>query len=69
MLCRLKIIGISKKTIDVQYDTNKETLIWEQWCDCSKAKRNLGGWHATTPIDVGLSKVYKHIKKNCDDYK
>jgi len=58
-----KIIHISGKEIDVEFDNTKNTLIWGQWCECSKAKQELDGWHATTPLAIGLKRVYDHVKK------
>lgn len=57
-----KIVGISGKDINLEYDRTRKTLIWGQWCDCSKAKQELDGWQAETPLDVGLARVYKHVK-------
>jgi len=58
-----KIIHISGKGIDIEFDDTKKTLIWGQWGDCLKAKQELDGWHATTPLEIGLERVYKHVKK------
>lgn len=61
-----KIIEISGKDIIIEFDETKETLIWGQRCDCSKAKQELDGWHATTPLEIGLKRVYDHIEKRID---
>jgi nucleoside-diphosphate-sugar epimerase len=57
-----KVIDISGKEITVDYDTEKETLIWGQWSDCQKILRELG-WEAKTPFDEGLKKVYSDIEQ------
>jgi GDP-D-mannose 3',5'-epimerase len=56
------IIKISEKKIEIEWDTEKETIIWGQWCDVEKIKNELG-WSATTPIEDGLKFVYNDIKK------
>ena len=56
-----KVIAISKKNIKIEYDTSKDTLIWGQWCDCSKIKNDLG-WEATTKLEDGLKVVYEDVK-------
>ena len=58
-----KIIHISGKKIDIEFDDTKNTLIWGQWCDCSKARQELDGWHALTPLEIGLKHVYDHVNK------
>jgi GDP-D-mannose 3',5'-epimerase len=57
-----KVIEISGKEIDVEYDTDKETLIWGQWSDCEKIYNELG-WKATTTFDEGLKRVYNDIQQ------
>ena len=56
-----KVIAISDKNIIINFDTSKETLIWGQWCDCSKIKNDLG-WQATTSLEDGLKVVYEDVK-------
>ena len=56
------VIGISKKDIDIEYDTTKETLIWGQWCSCKKAQSILG-WSAETSLEEGLKIVYNDLTK------
>ena len=56
-----KVIAISEKNIIINFDTSKETLIWGQWCDCSKIKNELG-WEATTTFEEGLKTVYEDVK-------
>jgi len=56
-----KVIAISGKNIKIEYDTSKDTLIWGQWCDCSKIKNDLG-WEATTKLEDGLKVVYEDVK-------
>lgn len=56
-----KVVSLSEKDVKIDYDTTKETLIWGQWCDCSKIKRELG-WEATTTLKDGLRIVYEDVK-------
>jgi GDP-D-mannose 3',5'-epimerase len=56
-----KVIAISDKNIIINFDTSKDTLIWGQWCDCSKIKNDLG-WEATTSLEDGLKVVYEDVK-------
>jgi|TARA_B100000282_G_scaffold51837_1_gene33106 nucleoside-diphosphate-sugar epimerase len=56
------IIDISGKNIHIEYDTTKETKIWGQWCDCTKASDELDGWEAKVSFKEGLEKVYLDIK-------
>ena len=58
----LTIIDISRKEIQIEFDTTKETLIWGQWCDCSAVKRDLG-WEAKVSFRDGLQKVYEDVKR------
>lgn len=58
-----KIISISGKQINLEFDQTKKTLIWGQWCDCSKAIKELDGWQSKIPLEVGLNKVYSEISK------
>ena len=58
-----KIIEISGKDIKIQFDKTRETLIWGQMCDCSKAKEILDGWEAEIPLDDGLKRVYSDVEK------
>ena len=62
------VIDISEKNIEVEYDTTKETLIWGQWCDCSKIKAEIG-WEAQTTLSEGLRCVYEDIKRRLDNEK
>lgn len=55
------VVQISGKDIDIKYDTTKETQIWGQWCDCSRAKEELG-WEAKVPFSYGLKEVYYDIE-------
>ena len=54
-------IDISGKDIEVEWDTDKKTVIWGQWCDVSKVKEELG-WEAQTSLKDGMIKVYNNIK-------
>lgn len=55
------VIEISKKDIDIIYDTTKETVIWGQVCDCTKIKDDLG-WEAQTSLKDGLTHVYNDVQ-------
>lgn len=59
-------IEISGKDIEVEWDTNKKTVIWGQWCDVSKAKEELG-WEAQTSLKDGMTKVYNDIKNRIEN--
>lgn len=54
------IINISGKDIEIEYDKNKNTAIWGQWCSTDKAKQLLG-WEAKTTIENGLRIVYADV--------
>ena len=54
-------IDISGKDIDIEWDTDKKTIIWGQWCDVSKIKNELG-WEAKISLKDGMVHVYNDIK-------
>jgi len=56
------VIEVSGKDIEVEWDTTKNTVIWGQWCDVTKAKEELG-WEAQTSLRDGLTIVYNDIKQ------
>ena len=56
------IIDISGKDINIDYDKDKDTVIWGQWCDLSLTKETLS-WEAKTSIRDGLQRVYADIKR------
>jgi nucleoside-diphosphate-sugar epimerase len=58
-----KIIHISGKEIEIKFDDTRKTLIWGQWCNCLKAAQELDGWHATTSLEIGLKRVYDHVRQ------
>lgn len=58
-----KIIEISGKDIEIEFDTTKETLIWGQWCDCTLAQEVLDGWTAQVTFEEGLRRVYADLTK------
>jgi len=62
------VVDISGKDIEIEYDETKDTLIWGQWCDCSKIKRELG-WEAKTSLRDGLEKVYADVSKRLKEAK
>ena len=55
-------VEISGKDIEIEWDTDKKTVIWGQWCDVSKVKEELG-WEAQTSLKDGMEKVYNDIKQ------
>lgn len=59
-------IEISGKDIQVEWDTNKKTVIWGQWCDVSKVKEELG-WEAHISLKDGMTKVYNNIKNRINN--
>ncbi len=59
-------IEISGKDIQVEWDTNKKTVIWGQWCDVSKVKEELG-WEAQTSLKDGMTNVYNNIKNRINN--
>jgi GDP-D-mannose 3',5'-epimerase len=59
-------IEISGKDIQVEWDTNKKTVIWGQWCDVSKVKEELG-WEAHTSLKDGMTNVYNNIKNRINN--
>ena len=62
-----KIIDISEKDIQIEFDETKETLIWGQWCDCSLATRELDGWEAKTTFEEGLQKIRQDLLRRIHD--
>jgi len=61
-----KIIEISGKDIQIEYDATKETTIWGQICDCSAIKNDLG-WEAATTFEDGLRIVYEDVEKRINE--
>lgn len=59
-------VEISGKDIEIEWDTDKKTVIWGQWCDVSKAKEELG-WEAQTSLKDGMIKVYNDIKNRINN--
>ncbi len=59
-------VEISGKDIEVEWDTNKKTVIWGQWCDVSKVKEELG-WEAQTSLKDGMTNVYNNIKNRIEN--
>jgi GDP-D-mannose 3',5'-epimerase len=59
-------VEISGKDIEIEWDTDKKTVIWGQWCDVSKAKEELG-WEAETSLTDGMTKVYNDIKNRIEN--
>ena len=55
------VVEVSGKDINIEYDLTKDTLIWGQWCDCSKAKEEIG-FEAKTSLQEGLKRVYNDIQ-------
>lgn len=61
------IIGISGKPIEIVMDESKETTIWGQAVDCSEARKVLDNWEASTSIEDGLVRTYRHIERRIGD--
>ena len=59
-------VEISGKDIEIEWDTDKKTVIWGQWCDVSKVKEELG-WEAQTSLRDGMEKVYNDIKNRIEN--
>jgi GDP-D-mannose 3',5'-epimerase len=59
-------VEISGKDIEVEWDINKKTVIWGQWCDVSKVKEELG-WEAQTSLKDGMTNVYNNIKNRIEN--
>ena len=59
-------VEISGKDIEIEWDTDKKTVIWGQWCDVYKAKEELG-WEARTSLKDGMTKVYNDIKNRIEN--
>ncbi len=59
-------VEISGKDIEIEWDTNKKTVIWGQWCDVSKVKEELG-WEAQTSLKDGMTNVYNNIKNRIEN--
>lgn len=59
-------VEISGKDIEIEWDTDKKTVIWGQWCDVSKVKEELG-WEAQTSLKDGMGKVYNDIKNRINN--
>jgi len=62
-----EVIKISGKDIEIVKDKSKETIIWGQALNCSRAKILLDGWEPTTPIQIGLKKSYQNILERYGD--
>lgn len=60
------IVKISKKDIDVFYDTSKPEGDKARSADYSKAKRILG-WEPKVPLDVGIQQQYEWVKKQIEN--
>lgn len=63
------VVKTSGKNIKIQCDKTKETQIWGQMCDCSKAKAELNGWEAKTPLEVGLTRSYAYVERRLKEIK
>lgn len=57
------IIRVSGKNIEPEFDISKNTLIWGQLCDCSRAEKELNGWRAETSFAQGLLRVYEDVAR------
>ncbi len=63
-----QIVQISGKPIEVRKDTSKQTVIWGQAVDCSKAREALDGWHPRVSLKEGLRKTFRHVETRLRRY-
>jgi nucleoside-diphosphate-sugar epimerase len=56
------IVEISGKPISIVKETSKQTKIFGQVADCSRAREVLH-WQPKTSLRAGLEKTYQHIKE------
>ena len=61
-LARL-VIEISKKKIDMEFDTSKPTVLWGQAVDCNLAASLLNDWKPRIPLREGVFRTYRHIEE------
>ncbi|MDO8660177.1 MAG: hypothetical protein Q7K54_06325, partial [Candidatus Parcubacteria bacterium] len=58
-----KIIAISKRNLQIEYDTSKPTIKTKLRLDSSKAKNSLG-WFPKVSLDEGIMKTMEWYKNN-----
>lgn len=58
-----RVVAISGKKIEIEWDQSHETLIWGQALDCSYATQILNGWLPVVSLDEGLRLCYQHIEE------
>ncbi|HIG94565.1 MAG TPA: NAD-dependent epimerase/dehydratase family protein [Nanoarchaeota archaeon] len=58
-----KIIDISGKNLEIEYDTTKPTIKTKLALDCSKAKE-VFGWESKVSLDEGIQKTIDWYKEN-----
>ena len=58
-----KIIDISGKDINIEWDRSHPTTIWGQAPDCQRAMEILDGWKPSVSFDEGLRKIYAHVEE------
>lgn len=57
-----KIVDISSKDIEIEWDLSHPTTIWGQAPDSAKSVEFLDGWRPCVSFDEGLRKIYNHIE-------
>jgi nucleoside-diphosphate-sugar epimerase len=57
-----KMVTLSGKDIQLEFDPSKKAKIISQQCDCSEAHKELG-WKATTSFDEGLKIMYNDVQR------
>jgi len=57
-----KMVTLSGKDIQLEFDPSKKAKIISQQCDCSEVYKELG-WKATTSFDDGLKIVYNDVQR------
>ncbi|MEK6882756.1 MAG: NAD-dependent epimerase/dehydratase family protein [Nanoarchaeota archaeon] len=60
-----RIIDISGKDLQIEYDLTKPTIKTNLFLDCNKAKEKFG-WQARTSLDEGIKKTVEWYKENKD---
>jgi nucleoside-diphosphate-sugar epimerase len=58
-----QIVELSGKKIPIQSDSSRETVIWGQAVDCSKARELLDGWRPRVSLQDGLRRTYQYVEK------
>ena len=57
-----KIVAISQKDIEIEFEKDKKAKIMSQNCNCQKVYKEIG-WKASTSFDNGLKIVYSDVER------